>query len=370
MRFKSIDSLRGIAAIAVVFFHVWGRFYPDGSTQKPPWVVPHGLGPHTAFFGFGYLGVNLFFVLSGLCIHLPQAIKFHATGSDQLRLKSFAKRRFFRLYPAYFASLAWTSLVLLAIPTFVAFAKHEPLHFAAVADVRSFVASAFFAQQIYPPAFNFNGVYWTLVFETQFYLLYPVLLWLCRRAGFMWPLLALLGCEIFFTVHPVSLKAFVLTRYFEWFLGMLLAERIASRKPINMPAFVFPVLLAMAVGCVFTAATLPYRDILASTAFACLLAVCLEREARMPWLTRPWLVAVGVFSYSVYLTHVPMNDLFWSTVRLIRTRVPALPQATEMVSVPVIFVFGYLFFRYFERPFLGAKKKEGDLPAGPREQAW
>ncbi len=48
-------------------------------------------------FGFGFLGVPLFFVISGFCIHLPLAGK-----STPLDPRSFAIRRFFRLYPLYF----------------------------------------------------------------------------------------------------------------------------------------------------------------------------------------------------------------------------------------------------------------------------
>lgn len=107
MRLRFIDSLRGIAASAVVFYHLWNRFDPGANSHHGAISLPHGGAAAISMFlfGFGYLGVNLFFVVSGFCIHLPQATKFYATGSDKFSAGKFAKRRFWRLYPAYFASL-------------------------------------------------------------------------------------------------------------------------------------------------------------------------------------------------------------------------------------------------------------------------
>src|SRR5213082_1919498 len=78
-RFHSIDVLRGVAALSVVVYHLWLRYFPGQSTQAHLAEFP---ADHRAAFlltfpiQYGYFGVTLFFVLSGFCIHLPQAWRF------------------------------------------------------------------------------------------------------------------------------------------------------------------------------------------------------------------------------------------------------------------------------------------------------
>jgi peptidoglycan/LPS O-acetylase OafA/YrhL len=372
MRFKSIDSLRGLAASAVVFYHLWNRFYPGATSQNASFFIPHGIVGHIAFFafGFGYLGVDLFFVVSGFCIHLPQALKFNKTGSDKLSIPKFAKRRFWRLYPAYFASLVWTSLVLLAFPTIIHLIHPAPFNVLKVGDARDFLTNALFLTQFRPEANYFNGVYWTLVYELQFYIAYPALLWLCRRLGFGTMFAALLALEIGMVIRPVPIPFFFLGRYYEWFLGMFLAEYIARGRKIDFPRIAFPLLLGLGIACTFFLPTWGYRDVVVSTACAVLLARCLAHDQELRWLTLPKVVAVGVCSYSLYLVHVPMVDIVWNGVRLIRGFVPAFPLWMVVLSIPASYGLAFLFFRYFEQPFLGEKKVSPEPVSSRAEQAW
>jgi peptidoglycan/LPS O-acetylase OafA/YrhL len=68
VRFDRVDQLRGIAALAVVICHASVSAYktaPNLDGGPWPWLA--------STLGFGYLGVPLFFVISGFCIHLPHA---------------------------------------------------------------------------------------------------------------------------------------------------------------------------------------------------------------------------------------------------------------------------------------------------------
>src|ERR1043165_2562465 len=92
-RLVSIDLLRGGAALAVVFHHAinW-----DLVEAKPLWFrAVH------AIFDQGYLGVPLFFVISGFCIHLRWAKGYAREGQSRLNFADFWKRRIKRLYPPY-----------------------------------------------------------------------------------------------------------------------------------------------------------------------------------------------------------------------------------------------------------------------------
>ena len=96
-RLERIDQLRGVAALAVVVCHAAVSAYrgaPNLGGAPWPWL------------GFGYLGVPLFFVISGFCIHLPQARLLASPAAGRPAWRRFFARRFWRLYPPYLAAIA------------------------------------------------------------------------------------------------------------------------------------------------------------------------------------------------------------------------------------------------------------------------
>ena len=101
-RYRTIDSLRGFAAIAVVFFHLTGNIRQELSMWVPEIVM--------TIFSYGYLGVPVFFVISGFVI--AQSI---ANANVNLKFAgNFALRRMIRLDPPYWASII-IAMVLLAM---------------------------------------------------------------------------------------------------------------------------------------------------------------------------------------------------------------------------------------------------------------
>lgn len=102
-RLQSIDMLRGVAALAVVAMHI------------PSWA-PGGWREHPFFFlgllfDYGYLGVPLFIVISGFCIHLGTARGRVATGDYRVNWLAYWSRRTYRLYPPYLAAIVFSLLV-------------------------------------------------------------------------------------------------------------------------------------------------------------------------------------------------------------------------------------------------------------------
>jgi peptidoglycan/LPS O-acetylase OafA/YrhL len=94
MHFKRIDQLRGVAALAVVLCHA-------AVSAETVVVAPAQQSWHWAawILGWGYLGVPLFFVISGLCIHLPTARARAAGHLAPPDWRRFFQRHFWRLYP-------------------------------------------------------------------------------------------------------------------------------------------------------------------------------------------------------------------------------------------------------------------------------
>src|SRR5689334_19066540 len=100
-RLRGIDALRGAAALGVVVYHavVQGpHVLPNNFLQYPFRLVQ-------SVSLFGYIGVFLFFVISGFCIHLQWARTTAAGSQPEIRFVSFWKRRIRRLYPPYLIAL-------------------------------------------------------------------------------------------------------------------------------------------------------------------------------------------------------------------------------------------------------------------------
>jgi peptidoglycan/LPS O-acetylase OafA/YrhL len=318
MRLQSIDSLRGIAALAVVVFHIWGMKF---------FVSPTIL---TALPGYGYSGIFLFFVISGFCIHLR-----YAKGSD-VNFLAFWKRRWIRLYPAYIASLAlyiwWKQ------PAFDAFFWYD-------LGSHLLMLHNFDLRTVY----SINGAAWTLAIEEQLYLLYFLLLPMRHRWG--WPVTfvvvfgargAWLALSLFLHhsgIYDLPFGEGSLSNWGIWTLGALAAEAYVGK--IKLPNWCFSLVLAL--GFLALAAVLDYHRhrvgvVLAPMFWGLGFFVILNRFVR-DGISLQWLAGVGLFSYSLYLTH-----------GFVIEHVPAA------LGIPAALVFSWVFYRIFEKPFMNLGK--------------
>jgi peptidoglycan/LPS O-acetylase OafA/YrhL len=169
-RFPLIDSLRAIAVVCVVLTHTSSLSHSNDGT----WF-----GPYTARLD---VGVTIFFLISGFLIYRP-FVHSRLNGARETPLTTFWKRRFLRIFPAY-----WIALTLLAI------APGLP----DVYTQRWWVYYGLF--QAYDPSWFDKGIgpAWSLSTEVLFYLSLPLYAWaasrfLQRRVGLELTLLAGLG---------------------------------------------------------------------------------------------------------------------------------------------------------------------------------
>src|ERR1044071_1569458 len=100
-RLRGIDALRGAAALGVVVYHA----VVQGPHVLPNNVLQYPIRLVQSVSSFGYIGVFLFFVISGFCIHLQWARTKAAGSEPQIRFTAFWKRRIRRLYPPYMIAL-------------------------------------------------------------------------------------------------------------------------------------------------------------------------------------------------------------------------------------------------------------------------
>ena len=368
-RLAVVDALRGFAAVWVFLYHLWNIYFPGCSAQDRPIPLdadtPAGVLATFPLFAYGYAGVGLFFVLSGFCIHLPQARRFHTRGTDGLDVRTFGRRRFRRLYPAFLASLFLACLGLGAMNWTWA-DPPGPDGVTGEYIVTAFglswvLPNAVFALPLTPAAHKLNPVVWTLLFELQFYLLYPLLLTTVRRVGFRWVGAVLLAAEVLCALVPLS-DSLLWTkphtewlfprRYFDWFLGVWLAERLAAGHPL--PARWGRRLLALGLigGPVASgfAMSWPLHELLFVVGAAGLVAWAVAKPAHGPnHLTRLF-APVGEWSYSLYLVHMPvMRLVFAGPVLVSGGWAFVLAGPVSLVLVPATAV---LWYRLFEKPFL------------------
>ena len=370
-RLPSIDALRGFAAIWVAAYHLWNAFAPGCSPQTEPIPISHdtpsAILASFPIFAYGYVGVGLFFVLSGFCIHLPQARRFHVKQQNTLDNREFFRRRFWRLYPAFLGSLLLSCIALAAMniawanpPSDTIFSMRYLLEASGAGYV---LTNMLFLLPVQPSALAVNGVYWTLVYEVQFYLAYPILLKCCRRFGFarIGAILLLIELAFIYVPAPSSLESwkphflwFFLRRYFEWFLGMWLAERFAAGKIFSRQQAAMMLFAAAGSGIAASgfAISWPIHEIFFAVGSTAFLAWAIAPSVAPTGSITHLFAWLGDFSYSIYLVHLPVYRLAFA----IETQLPHRSfwtfAASGAIAFIMVIVIARLLYLWLEKPYL------------------
>jgi peptidoglycan/LPS O-acetylase OafA/YrhL len=358
-----VDVLRGLAALTIVLYHFFAN------AGSPEFRV-HGINLFRPF-NDGWCAVNLFLVLSGFCLYWPYA----RDVTRPMRYGRFMRRRCFRILPAYYMALIlvpflYVGVYRLGLCTPSAGTPKD------AADILVHLAML---HSFTPRYFgSWNGVSWSLGLEWTWYLAFPVALWLFRRLGPGRAMLVLTAGEVCYRVglylmlgparnFPASsqdltftLRTFLLGRVIEFGLGMYVASVLVrttvSRRAVRACALaVFP-MLGIAHWAERFDVFLPVRDILYGLAASLLLVGVASR----PQIADRWKIgrifrAIGVYSYSLYLFHMPFVHLALgiTTRRLHLRPIPAM--FTAMLFTPVILLASKGAFMLFEMPFLNLR---------------
>jgi peptidoglycan/LPS O-acetylase OafA/YrhL len=375
-RLQSIDALRGVAALGVVLYH---------AALQTPNPVPNNVFSWPVKLlqfvtSFGYIGVFLFFVISGFCIHLQWAKSRAAGKPTDIKFGSFWRRRIRRLYPPYLIAFA-LFLLMAALSTGI-----NVTHFF-VYDV---VMHLLMLHNLDPQTcYSINGVFWTLAIEEQLYLAYFLLLFLRTRLGWGPTLFICAVARVgwFFFGHALWVTTGIGTpvpeaaasHWFTWALGALAVE--AAVGLIKLPKWCRNLWIG-GVAIVLASATsvlLPvwHKDttlhdvawLLMHPVWGLGFFILINRavQAERSWLARlpeagavagrvtrilPRMVAVmasiGVFSYSLYLTHELVIMQSW---RFVTWRLPPILN-TLIIVVPATVAFAGLFFTFCEKPYM------------------
>lgn len=295
----ALDGLRAIAVLAVFVFHLNNAWLPGG-----------------------FLGVDVFFVISGFLI---TSILLHEQECGHVSLGEFYQRRISRLFPAFFT-------VALAT-TIAAYFFYSPQDLAScganlaaatlsLANIKYMQQGNYFA--ISPDAQPFLH-YWSLAVEEQFYLLYPATLLLIHLRAKRWrtPILtsfciaSLIACIVMIRSRPTWAFYLLPTRAWELLAGGILATRAGhQRKSIPNSNWHWPASTGM------TLIIISFVIVRGGTGFSLYIAMLAvlgtllvigtnyasasHLEKILSW--RP-MVFVGQGSYSLYLWHWPIFSM-------------------------------------------------------------
>ena len=170
----ALTGLRGVAAVFVFLYHYEALHPGIRLDLLIPWVGAVFQFP----LGLGFVGVDLFFVLSGFLLTLPFARAALELGPKP-DLPRYFKRRFLRVFPAYYAQLF---IILLVGAWFLSWRAQTPPTL--IAHLLMFFNIG------WAPVTPMVGVWWTLPVEMGFYLLLPLLAPFMRLNRWPWALLA------------------------------------------------------------------------------------------------------------------------------------------------------------------------------------
>jgi peptidoglycan/LPS O-acetylase OafA/YrhL len=347
--FGSLDGLRALAVLAVVWHHTAGS------------------GPGTTgIAGRGFLGVELFFGISGFLITTLLLRERDRYGSISLR--AFYVRRSLRIFPLYYAVLGLYVVLTLATGRRHTAAGRSFLHH--LPAFATYTTDWFVARGL-DVTFYLS---WSLATEEQFYLLWPPLLvglLLLGRGRTRWPLTALV---VLLTVDAVvtaatgrpphdllvtvvtSLSTPILTGSALALLAHTPRGYAALRPVLGHPAAAPVLLLVVLVIAQVGAPLIPTGLVLAALVAACCLR---EDHPFAPVLRWRPLREIGVVSYGVYLLHLLAANVVRGLLGL---------QQSPWVflgTVPLVLVLAWLSHRYVEGPLLRRKRRFERVGPGP-----
>lgn len=355
----TLEGIRGLAILMVLVVHC---IEITGNSAWATWT--------NALVRSCWLGVDLFFVLSG---YLITRILIETREKPNF-FKNFFARRALRIFPAYYLYLA---VVFWFLPAWIPALQGG--------DVRGWALPNFLYLQNFvmviegmeSPWRGLNHL-WSLAVEEQFYLIWPLLVWATPLRKLEWLSLGMIFVAWSFkfgllTLNDWPMASYVLmpSRMDALAAGSWVAARIhASEDRLPTPiwirflvAFAVLILIGMFIRYHGLRLSGAYRIVLitssAALGFGALLYVCITRRLRPVILCSLPLQIMGRYSYGIYLIHIAVIDLLH--VGLQRTLISALGAnpgllLSAFITIIVTIAMAAIMFHLYEEPFLRLKR--------------
>lgn len=363
-----LDGMRAVAALLIVLHHAILQTWPI--TLYPDSVPAGVVAAFSGWMFYSNFGVIFFIALSGFCLMIPVIRRGGLRGGAP----GFLLYRLRRILPPYYAALAGSILLVLA---FIRFKTHTVFDNSLPITLRGVLYHVFLIHNLdLHTKFQINGPLWSIAIEVQIYLLFPLFIWIWQRRG-IGPVLALglaLSAVAHLLVRGTNLAGFSSAYISIFTMGMYasllvfddnwrrrtLRRRGALRVIYSMP---FVALLPVLVPAHAGALVKNHAELTAllagaiSASFLVILGRNPQNLFRRGLSFMP-LVWVGGFSYSLYLIHFPLQQLFWQAFVMNRIANPVLGFALVATAGTACIVFcAWAFYRLFEKPFMHVKPR-------------
>ena len=282
-RIRELDGLRAIAVLLVAFYHYFqfpAEFFPYGDAIFP-WAA------------YGYLGVHLFFMISGFAIAFTLN---HACGPLM-----FVRHRFFRLWPPMLVCSLLTFVVMHVVDT--PFTEARRVGLEGFLPSLTFIAPFIWAKVI--PVSNWiDGAYWSLFVEVRFYFWALVIAKIFGNRNLT---VALTGSAIALTfiwhLAPNASVIFYLdTLFFVPYLPLFTAGVLTYHAFTGLPKGLFYAGLAL-MWIVEMTMLANFTEYAIVSIFFLLFLALIERRSWLAVFSARPLVTIGLTSYSLYLLH-------------------------------------------------------------------
>ncbi len=334
-----IDGLRGVAVLAVVGFHAFAGRFPGG-----------------------FIGVDIFFVISGFLI---SRIIFSELENGTFSILEFYRRRVRRIFPALIAVLVSCLLVgwyLLLSDEYRQFGKHTFGGALFSSNFFLWAESGYFdnAAELKPLLHL-----WSLAIEEQFYLFWPILLILVWKRKWNFAKITIIIGVISFLVslylvnkNPTAAFYSPLPRFWELMIGGILAYASIHYRWLldsfcNTRAWLGFALLAIAFLAIDKQQPFPgFLALLPTCAAFLIISAGPQAWPNRVFLSNRAMVWVGLISYPLYLWHWPLL----SFTHIQNNIMPSA--ATKMLCVATAFALSYLTYRFIEKPIRFYRKTQ------------
>ncbi len=366
-RLVPLDGVRGLAVLVVVIHN--SAWIAESSAHLLMKLV-------SAILASGWIGVQLFFVLSGFLI---TGILLDSRGKSQY-FRSFYLRRILRIFPLYYSIIALTLVVgpLLAwSPAWADSVRHSH-GWAYWLYLQNWITSS--------PGVDALSHTWSLAVEEQFYLVWPLVVWLVGRRGLTYLcLLAIAGTPFLRLalrssgLDPNAAYVFTIARWDALAAGALLAlllrddvGRGVVQRWQGRLAAVAGIALAVLVGIErgfhsFDLSVQVVGQSLIAIISACLIAAAVTEGPAAPrrlqsMLSSDALRTLGKYSYAMYLFHQPIQQ-FLSPILGEQVRGADTPWRLARLGLYILLVLGITLlaamasWRLIEKPCLDLKDR-------------
>jgi len=347
---REVDGLRFLAIFPVVVQHLSERLERNA-------VIEFRHGTEYIISNFvtnrGFIGVYIFFVISGFILGMPFAAH-HLKGGKKVSIKSYFLRRLSRLEPPYIIVMLGIT-ILLVVMGYYTWQEILPHFGASILYLHSIIYHSW--SYINPPV-------WTLEIEVQFYILAPLLAYLffsiksknLRRATLVAFIVVVIVLQQYFDIMSKYTILTILAHIQYFLIGFLMADIYLMEWSNGIRKhMVFNYLSILSLMFAFWIWSWDY-NLLSRLLFISSLFLLAYSSFRATWFNRfitlPWITAIGGMCYTIYLVHLPIIEfMIQFTKNLYLTDIFTINFLLQLlILTPILMTVSMIFFLLIEKP--------------------